>query len=128
VSKPQKKRRFPIRFAALMGGSLFLIAAVSLINLSPDLSHLDVRMVSGPELGNYYDVAERLKASAASDDGTLRNLESKGSVDNLNQLIAANDDCEMHFAMVQDGVPAPKGHGRSFFSVPMRPASIASSI
>lgn len=111
MSKPKKKRRFPIRFAALMGGSLFLIAAVSLINLSPDLSHLDVSIVSGPKLGNYYDVAERLKASAASDDGALRNLESKGSVDNLKQLIAANDDCDMHFAMVQDGVPAPKGHG-----------------
>ncbi len=107
----QKKRRFPIRFAALMGGSLLLIAAVSLINLSPDLSHLDASMASGPELGNYYDVAERLKKSAASDNGTLRNLKSLGSVDNVHRLIEANDDCEIHFAMVQDGVPAPKGHG-----------------
>lgn len=111
MSKPKKKSAFPTRFAALMGGSLLLIAAVSLINLSPDLSHLDVSLASGPELGNYYDLADRLRDSAADDEGTVRNLKSQGSVDNLNRLIEANDDCDMHFAMVQDGVPAPKGHG-----------------
>ncbi len=110
MSKPKKKPAFPTRLAALLGGSALLIAALSLINLSPDLSHLDVSLGSGQELGNYYAVAERLKASAEDDEGTLRNLKSQGSVDNLTKLIAANDECEMHFAMVQDGVPAPKGH------------------
>lgn len=110
MSEPKKKGRFPTRLAALLGGSLLLVAAFSLVNLSPDLSHLDARLASGPELGNYYAVAERLQDSARQDKGTLTNLASKGSVDNLNRLIAAEGDCDMHFAMVQDGVPAPRGH------------------
>jgi TRAP-type uncharacterized transport system substrate-binding protein len=111
MSEPKKKGRFPIRLAALLGGSLLLVAALSLINLSPNLSHLEVSLASGPEHGNYFAIAERLKKSAEQDEGSLTNLTSQGSVDNLSRLIAAEDECEMHFAMVQDGVPAPRGHG-----------------
>ena len=68
-------------------------------------------MASGPEQGNYFALAERLRESAESDGGDVIVRTTRGSVDNLNQLIAANDDCSMNFALVQDGVPAPKGHG-----------------
>ena len=108
--RQKKKRGFPTRFAALIGGSLLLIAALSLINLSPTLSHLDAELLSGPETGNYHEIAARLEDSARSQDGHLGNHTSKGSVDNLERLVAERDNCSLHFAMVQDGVaPTKKG-------------------
>lgn len=106
--KSKKKRGFPTRFAALVGGSLLLIAALSLINLSPTLSHLDAKLLSGPKSGNYHEVAEHLRKSARAQDGHLGNRESNGSVENLETLITEKDNCSVAFAMVQDGVaPSP---------------------
>ncbi len=107
----KKKRGFPTRFAALVGGSLLLIAALSLINLSPSLSHLDAYLASGPETGNYYAIAERLETSARLQEGKLGNRATKGSVDNLNLLIAEKQRCRLHFAIVQDGIVPDGGHG-----------------
>lgn len=116
-----KARGFPTRFAALVGGSLLLIAALSLINLSPTLSHLDAELLSGPESGNYFEIAERLERSARAQDGHLGNHASNGSVDNLDRLVAERDDCSVHFAMVQDGVaPAKPGHLELIARLPKR--------
>ncbi|MCP4448023.1 MAG: hypothetical protein GY811_22210 [Myxococcales bacterium] len=110
AKKPKKKRGFPTRFATMLGASLLLIAALSLINLSPTLSHLDAELVSGPKTGNYHEITERLKQSADSQDGHLGNHVSNGTVDNLAQLIAQKDDCALDFAMVQDGIAPTLGH------------------
>ncbi len=107
----KKKGNFPTRFAALVGGSLLLILALSLINLSPSLSHLDANLASGPETGNYYEVAARLETSARLQEGTLGNRATKGSVDNLNLLVAEKASCNLHFAIVQDGIVPDGGHG-----------------
>ncbi len=109
-AKPKKKPGFPTRFAALVGGSLLLIAALSLINLSPTLSHLDAELISGPKTGNYHEIAERLRTSASKLDGHLGNHVSNGSVENLDRLIAEKDNCAIAFAMVQDGVAPKPGH------------------
>ncbi len=108
MSLPPKKRQFPTRFAALVGGSILLVAALSLINLSPDLSHIDLRLASGPMQGNYFAVGDKLRSAASSDSGTITNVETRGSVDNLSRLVDAQDSCDLQFALVQDGVPAPK--------------------
>ena len=105
-----KKRGFPTRFAALVGGSLLLIAALSLINLSPTLSHLDAEILSGPKTGNYHEIAQRLQASASRQEGHLGNHASNGSVQNLERLIAEKENCAVAYAMVQDGVAPRAGH------------------
>ncbi len=93
----------------MLGGSLLVIAALSLINLSPDLSHLDATLLSGTQKGNYFAIGKTLEKLADSDNGNLKNVSTKGSVDNLEQLVAGSDQCNVHFALVQDGVPVPKG-------------------
>jgi len=106
--KKKKKRGFPTRFATLLGATLLLVAALSLVNLSPTLSHLDAEIVSGPTAGNYYEIAQRLSTSASAQSGHLGNNTSNGTVDNLERLISERDRCAVQFAMVQDGVAPSK--------------------
>ncbi len=100
-------QRLPWRSAALFLGIVLIAVAISLIDLSPDLDHMDVRMLSGPEQGNYHAVVDRLALTAARKNGQLENQATSGTVDNLARLAAATDDCDAHFALVQDGVPSP---------------------
>ena len=64
-------------------------------------------MLSGPEQGNYHAVVDRLALAAARKNGRLENQATSGTVDNLARLAAAADECDVHFALVQDGVPSP---------------------
>ncbi len=102
-------RRFPVRVAAIFG----LIAVVgllfTLIDLSPNLSRLDARMLSGPQQGNYYALVQRLANRAGAQGGTLRNEATGGSVENINRLAADAKSCGSHFAIVQDGIAGPPG-------------------
>lgn len=107
----KKKRHIPVRLLAFIGVSLLLVTAFSLINLRPDLSHLETSVASGAVQGNYHAVVDRLSTAAAADDGVLANIASSGTVDNINRLTAARDSCELEFALVQDGVPGPERHG-----------------
>ena len=103
------RRRFPVKLAALLGFSLVLVLFFSLLDLSPNLDRLDATMLSGPEQGHYYEVVDRLGERAERDGGNLANLATVGSVDNLARLAAARSSCEVEFAIVQDGIPAPPG-------------------
>jgi hypothetical protein len=50
-----------------------------------------------------------MSRTAGQDSGALSAVATGGSVDNLKLLAAAADDCDAHFALVQDGVPPPEG-------------------
>lgn len=103
-----KKRRFPLKVLILLGVVVVLALVFALVDLSPDLGHLDARILSGPEKGNYYAVVDRLSAAADEQDGTITNAATAGTVDALAELVAASDSCGAQFALVQDGVPPPK--------------------
>lgn len=104
-----RKLGFPLRVAIVIGGVLLIVAIAVLVDIEPSLSHLDATLLSGPEAGNYHAVASRLSDAAAERKGTLHNQPTAGTVDNLERLHAARDDCSAQFALVQDGVRPPEG-------------------
>lgn len=107
-SRPAR-REFPTRIAILLGIPLILGVLFAAIDLSPDLAHMRVTMLSGPEQGNYAAIVQRLARSAESRDGSITGITTGGSVENLTRLAEASEDCQVHFALVQDGVPRPEG-------------------
>jgi hypothetical protein len=89
----------------LLIGLLALIGLLgALANRSPTLAHLRVAILSGSERGNYYAVVSALAAEAQQQQGHIDNLASVGSVENVSRLIAAKTACNIHFALVQEGM------------------------
>ena len=80
-----------------------LAAIVSQLNLKRDLHRLDAGMLSGAPEGNYSALVGDLAAAAAKDKGTIRNVPSAGSIENVTRLRAAKKSCEVAFALAQDG-------------------------
>jgi uncharacterized protein len=84
---------------------LGLVALVGLffavVDLSPDLSHARLSVLSGDPNGHYYQVVELLGAEAKEHKGALENLESEGSAQNLERLLS--DDPPANFALVMSG-------------------------
>jgi TRAP-type uncharacterized transport system substrate-binding protein len=109
MSWMDRVRRVPVRSLAFAGGIAVLAVAISLVNFSPSLRHLDVTVLSGSAQGNYHAVVARLAAAAERRKGRIENRVTSGTVDNLRRLAAAADGCEVQFALAQDGVPAPDG-------------------
>ncbi len=96
---------------AVLFGVLAVTAVwLALSDLSPDLSHLDVKVLSGNERGNYYSIVTNLATEAENKQGRVTNVASLGSVDNVEQLVAAKRSCEVELALVQDGLDWPSGH------------------
>lgn len=103
----QRLQRLP-----LGGLVLVLVAAIvgfvlATFNFGAGLGHVDVAMLSGSSGGNYATIVDRLSARAARRGGTIKNVPSQGSVDNARRLAAAADDCDVEFALIQDGIPLP---------------------
>jgi TRAP-type uncharacterized transport system substrate-binding protein len=97
--------------AVFLVGALGLVAAlVGLSDHTPNLSQLRIGFLSGGERGNYYAIVSALAAEAARQDGRIENLSSAGSVENVARLIGAQSTCNVHFALVQDGMEWPAGH------------------
>jgi hypothetical protein len=102
-------RPFGLRAAV---ATLLLIALgvlVARLDLRPDLSHVRLRVLSGPPEGNYHAIVDSLAAVAAARRGRLENVPSAGSMDNLQRLVAAGDRCDVQAALVQGGLPFPAG-------------------
>ena len=92
-------------------GDAGLVAAlVGFSDHTPDLSHLRVGFLSGGERGNYYAIVSALAAEARRQKGRIDNLSSAGSVENVSRLTAGQPACDVHFALVQDGMEWPAGH------------------
>jgi len=96
-----------LKLALLLGGLALLGLLIALVEPTPTLRHVRVSLLSGNERGNYYAVAGRLAAEAQRQKGQIRNLPSSGSAENLARLAAAKATCDIHFALVQDGIDWP---------------------
>ena len=115
AAKPREKKPFPLRLAILLGVLTLVVLVVSVVDFDPDLSHLEARILAGPEKGHYFEVSSRLANRAKTDNGSLIPVPTSGSVDNLSRLVASKDRCDVHFALVQDGI-APGGQGLELFA------------
>ncbi|MEO7036199.1 MAG: hypothetical protein ABI548_19825 [Polyangiaceae bacterium] len=84
---------------------LLLALLVSRIDFQPDMRRLTARMLSGSRDGNYYAIVADLAERAKHRHGTLRNIESAGSGENIASLAsaAASGSCASSFALAQDG-------------------------
>jgi TRAP-type uncharacterized transport system substrate-binding protein len=77
------------------------------VNFGGGLGHMRVAMLSGGAGGNYATVVDRLAGRASQRGGTITNVASRGSVENVRRLVAGADACDVHFALVQAGIPLP---------------------
>lgn len=98
--------RIPLGGVALVLVGLIGLVVFKSVNFGARLSHVEIGVLSGSPGGNYSSVVDSLAARAAKRGGTITNLPSAGSVDNLNRL---SQGCEAEFALVQDGIPFPEG-------------------
>jgi TRAP-type uncharacterized transport system substrate-binding protein len=93
------------RVAFVVGIVLLLALIISRLNLSRTMRRLDSELLSGGKSGNYYAIADDLAARAKKNGGTLGNIETAGSVENVKRLRSAraSRSCDAAFALVQDG-------------------------
>ena len=95
---------------ALLGGILLLIGLlVAFSDHSPNLAHVRVGVLSASPQGNYYAIVNALAAEARQQKGRIDNIPSAGSVENISRLVASRTSCDVHFALVQDGMDWPAG-------------------
>ena len=95
-----------LRKLALVLGVLFLVAfVVSRFDFSRSYGSLkSVGFASGTTEGNYHRIADDLAKVAAQGNGSLRNVETAGSAENVARLAsAAAGTCDVAFALAQDG-------------------------
>jgi hypothetical protein len=88
---------------------LAIAGLVARLDLGRGLGQVRFAMLSGSPQGNYATVVDRLGALAARDGGSIENVPSAGSAENLARLASASRSCDVAFALVQAGVPAPPG-------------------
>src|SRR5262245_42681961 len=112
------KRRLPLRLALLLGVMVVIGLVFAAVDLRPNLHHLDVTLLTGPEEGNYHALGARFKERAAARGGRVHPVVTNGTIDNLERLVAARDDCQTEFALAQDGVPPPQGDLRLLARLP----------
>src|SRR5262245_19070882 len=99
-----------VRRAIWVTGAFALLAlAFASLDLQPNLARVRVGILSGAEGGNYYALVAQLADEARRERGTIENISTQGSVDNIAQLVAARDGCRAHFALAQEGLDWPPG-------------------
>jgi TRAP-type uncharacterized transport system substrate-binding protein len=106
-ASPSPGRKTVLFFAVL----LLLAALLAWLDPRPTLRHVKLAMLSGSVTGNYHATVDKLAAEVARQRGSIRNLPSAGSVENLQRLLAARSSCELQFALVQDGIDLPQAAG-----------------
>jgi hypothetical protein len=89
---------------------VLVVAGAARFGRQADLSHVDVAILSGSELGNYHAIVAKAAEETKRRRGRIANLTSAGSVENTTRLAAATADCAIQFALVQDGLPWPASH------------------
>src|SRR5262245_60956152 len=94
----------------LLGGVLLLIGClVAFSDHSPNLAHMRVGVLSGDPQKNYYEIVNSLAEEARQQRGHIDNIPSAGSVENISRLVAGRATCDVHFALVQEGLDWPAG-------------------
>ncbi len=99
-----------VKTAVFFAALLLLMVLVAWIDPRPSLRHVRISMLSGSTTGNYHANVEKLAAEVARRHGRVRNVESAGSVENVQRLIGGADTCNLQFGLVQEGVVFPEGH------------------
>ncbi len=101
-----KSRGGLLRKLALVLGVLLVVGLiVSRLDFSRSYGSLkNAGFASGSKEGNYYAVVDSLAALATKGKGSIRNLESAGSMENVTRLASsAGGGCDVAFALAQDG-------------------------
>jgi hypothetical protein len=92
---------------------LLIVGAVGLlvsrIDFRHDMRRLHVRVLSGAPEGNYFASVARLGEAAAKQRGTVEDVATAGSAENVARLAAAAHTCDVQFAVAQDGEAWPPG-------------------
>lgn len=96
------------RLAFVLLSVIALAIAAARADLRPNLSHVHVRLLSGPAEGNYHAIADAVGAAAAKKRGRIDDVASAGSIENIDRLAAAASTCEVEAALVQAGLPFPQ--------------------
>ncbi|MBU0765812.1 MAG: hypothetical protein KJ607_13370, partial [Bacteroidetes bacterium] len=87
---------------------LIILIFFMIVDLQPDLSHLDITIYSGSQKGNYYAIAKRTAMTAERKNGKIKNIETRGSMENVEKLEKGKDKGVVQFAIIQDGMPPSK--------------------
>jgi TRAP-type uncharacterized transport system substrate-binding protein len=80
---------------------------VSRIDFAHDMRGLRVHLLTGERGGSYYEIGAHLESRARQTQGTLENVASAGSTENVRRLAAALHSCDVEFALAQDGSSVP---------------------
>jgi TRAP-type uncharacterized transport system substrate-binding protein len=98
------------RFGAGVLIILALVLLASRLDLDPNLAHVRIAVASGAAEGNYHAMVERLSRMAEKRRGRIVNVATAGSSDNIARLVRAKaGGCDVHFGLVQGGIPVPEG-------------------
>jgi hypothetical protein len=103
----KRLKRIPLGWVVLVLVAGLVVLVLKTVNFGAGLSHVDIRVMSGSVGGNYSAVVDGLAARAAKRGGTINNVQTQGSVDNLRRLIEGAGSCDVQFALIQDGIPMP---------------------
>lgn len=87
---------------------LLLGVTFAAIDLTPDLSHLQVTVLSGPENGQDYALVGRLAREAKPHRGTVINIATTGTAASLERLAKETGQDGSLFALAPDGLRYPK--------------------
>jgi TRAP-type uncharacterized transport system substrate-binding protein len=93
-----------VAVAVLVVGLIGVLA--SRVDFAHDLRRLHARVSSGGPEGNYHALVDRFAAVAAARHGSLANVASAGSTENIRRLAGASPAsprCDFAFALAQDG-------------------------
>ncbi|HEY1697347.1 MAG TPA: TAXI family TRAP transporter solute-binding subunit [Polyangiaceae bacterium] len=108
---PHPLRGLLVKVGAFTAGALLLAVLVSRVDLTHDLSRLHVAVLSGDPQGHYHAIVTRTAELARERRGTVTEVASAGSVENVQRLrAAAAKSCEVQFALVQDGTDLGDAH------------------
>ena len=80
-----------------------LVAGLASLDFSPNLSHLDVTILSGSEQGQYYALTERLARLAKEQDGRVNNVATAGTLENVERLVTHAKAPTVQYGLAQDG-------------------------
>ena len=100
-----------IKTAIFFAVVFLLVALVAWLDPRPSLRHVKLSMLSGSPTGRYHALVEGFAGEVSRRNGRLINVPTAGSAENIQRLIAARKTCELHLALVQDGMAYPEGHG-----------------
>ncbi|HVY49414.1 MAG TPA: hypothetical protein VHB21_26160, partial [Minicystis sp.] len=101
--------RTPVRVGIALALVAAVVVGVARLDLRPSLEHLHVAVLSGTVEGNYHALVDDVARAAGERGGRVEDRTTSGSAENLARLADPATRCEAPFALVQSGMPVPKG-------------------